>query len=346
MVAQAGRGARRRARWPRARRLVSGERWQWGGEDAMTESGVSGGRGVVSGQAVVDFSHLTSEEELAAVSRIEGVAAVIVPESLAGAYAAIPSQDVAATVYVPDGLNARVHIGPLMVGGDGLGAAEDVLVVVGMLAITSPVTGAVPRRISVVGSVLAPQGSESLLGPALGGGVGSVTYYRYAEGQDLKVLTGQVKLSGTILANPAGQPDDILLAAGQVVVTGPVTSVGYAQVMVAGQLVAPAASRDVLEPRIQAQGQSGWYRSDDPRIIVEDTCLGPDFFRLLDHPVSLVVMADLSIAPGVTETMLLEKVTDIILLGDITAPGDLVPVLQVLAADAFGTIRADDGPGS
>lgn len=49
----------------------------------MTESGPSGDRGVVSGQAVVDFSHLTSAEELAAISRIESVAAVVVPESLA-----------------------------------------------------------------------------------------------------------------------------------------------------------------------------------------------------------------------------------------------------------------------
>lgn len=312
----------------------------------MTESGPAGARGVVSGEAVLDFTHLTSAEELAAISRIEGVAAVLVPESLAGAYAAIPTEDVAATVYVPDGDNVRVHVGPLIVGGDGLGAAEDVLVVVGLLVITSPVTGVVPRRIIVVGSVLAPRGSEPALGPVLGGGVGSVAYYRYAEGQDVKVLTGQVKLSGATLANPGGQPDDLLLAAGQVIVTGPVTGVGYAQVIVNGQLVAPAAGREVLEPRMQVHGQSAWYRSDDPRIIVEDTRLGPDFFRLLDHPVSLVVLADLSIAPGVTEAMLLEKVADIVLLSDLTAPGDLVPVLQVLAADAFGTIRADDGPGS
>ena len=116
--------------------------------------------------------------------------------------------------------------------------------------------------------------------------------------------------------------------------------------IVTGQLVAPAASRDVLEPRIQAHGQSAWYRSDDPRIILEDTRLGPDFFRLLDHPVSLVVLAGLSIAPGVTEEMVLEKVADIVLLDDLTAPADLVPVLQVLAVDAFGAIRADDGQGS
>ena len=312
----------------------------------MTESGLPGDRGVVTGQGVVDFSHLTSADELAAVSRIEGAGAVVVPESLAGAYAAIPTEGVGGVVYVPDGANVRVHVGPLRVGGDGLGAAEDVLVIVGVLVITSPVTGVVPRQVSVVGSVLAPQGSESALGPLLGGGVGSVSYYRYAEGQHLKVLSGQVKLSGAILANPAGQPDDVLIAAGQVVVTGPVTSVGYAQVLVAGQLVAPAASREMLEPRIQAQGQSAWYRSDDPRIIIEDTRLGPDFFRLLDHPVSLVVLADLSITPGVTEAAVLEKVADIVLLGDLTAPGDLVPVLQVLAVDAFGAIRADDGPGS
>ena len=312
----------------------------------MTESGPSGDRGVVSGQAVLDLSHLTSAEELAAISRIEGVAAVIVPESLAAAYAAIPSEGVAATVYVPAGANARMHVGPLIVGGDGLGAAEDVLVIVGLLVITSPVTGAVPRRITVVGAILAPQGSEPALGPALAGGVGSVTYYRYTEGQDIKVLTGQVKLSGAILANPDGQPDDILLAAGQVLMTGPVTRVGYGRVIVTGQLVAPAASRDVLEPRIQAHGQSAWYRSDDPRIILEDTRLGPDFFRLLDHPVSLVVLAGLSIAPGVTEEMVLEKVADIVLLDDLTAPADLVPVLQVLAVDAFGAIRADDGQGS
>jgi hypothetical protein len=271
---------------------------------------------------------------------------VIVPQSLAGAYAAIPTASVGGTVYVPDGANVRAHVGQLTVGGDGLGAAEDVLVVVGMLVITSPVTGVVPRQVSVVGQILAPRGSESALSPALNGVVGSVTYYRYAEGQDIKVLSGQVKLSGTILANPAGQPDDLLLAAGQVIVTGPVTTVGYAQVIISGQFVAPAASREVLEPRLEAQGQSAWYRGDDPRILTEDTSFGPDFFRLLDHPVSLVVLADLSLTAGITETMLREKVTDITLLGDITAPADVVPVLQVLATESHGTIRADDGPGS
>ena len=299
---------------------------------------------VVSGQAVADFSHLTAPEQLAAIGRIENVALVIVPESLAGAYAAIPSSQVAATIFVPDGANVRVHTGALMVGGDGIGAADDVLIITGMLIITSPVTDPVPQRIHVVGSVLAPRGSEAALGPALAGGTGGVTYYTLADGQDIKVLSGQVRLSGAMLA--AGQGDDLLIAAGQVVITGVVTTVGYRQVIIAGQLAAPAASRDVIEPRAQVQGQAAWYQGDDPRVFHDDTSLGPDFFRLLDHPVSLVVLGDLTITAGVTEAMMRDKITGICVFGDATAPPRLVGVLQALTTDAFGAIRAGDGPGS
>jgi len=305
----------------------------------------AGGR-VISGEAVADFSHLTSKGDMAAIGRIEKVGTVIVPKSLAAEYARIPTSKVGATVFVPDGANVRIHTGSLTVSGDGLGAAEDVLVVIGMLIITSPVTGEVPRQVAVVGLVLAPRGSEAALGRVLGGGAGSVGYYKYTEGQDFKVFSGQVKLSGAMLANPAGQADDVLIAAGQVIVTGPVTNVGYGQVVVAGQLIAPEASRELLEPRMQVTGQSAWYRAGEPRIIMEDIRVGPDFFRLLDHPVSVVLLGDMTVAPGVTEDMVREKITDIVLLGDITAPPELVAVFQVLTTEAFGDIRATDGPGS
>jgi hypothetical protein len=204
----------------------------------------------------------------------------------------------------------------------------------------------VPQRIHVVGSVLAPRGSEAALGPVLAGGTGGVSYYTPADGQDIKVLSGQVRLSGAMLANPAGQADDMLIAAGQVVITGEVTTVGYRQVIIAGQLAAPAASRDVIEPRAQVQGQAAWYRGEDPRVFYGDISLGPDFFRLLDHPVSLVVLGDLTITAGVTEAMMREKVTGISVFGDATAPPGLVGALQALTTDAFGDIRADDGPRS
>jgi len=312
----------------------------------MNENEPASDRVVLSDQPVADFSHLTAPEQLAAIGRIENVALVIVPESLAAAYAAIPSSHVAATIYVPDGANVRVHTGALVVGGDGIGAPGDVLIITGMLIITSPVTGPVPQRIHVVGSVLAPRGSEAILGPALAGGTGGVSYYTPADGQDIKLLSGQVRLSGAMLANPAGQAGDILIAAGQVVVTGEITTVGYRQVIIAGQLAAPAASRDVIEPHAQVQGQTAWYRGDDPRVFYADTSLGPDYFRLLDHPVSLVVLGDLTITAGVTEAMMREKVTGISVFGDATAPPGLVGVLQVLTTDALGGIRASDGPGS
>jgi voltage-gated potassium channel Kch len=314
--------------------------------EAMNEYEPGNGRVVVSDQALVNFSHLTAPEQLAAISRIEDVALVIVPESLAGAYAAIPSTDVAATVYVPDGANVRVHTGAFVTGGDGLGAVDDVLILTGILVITSPITGPVPQRIHMVGSVYAPRGSEAALGPALASCTGTVSYYNLADDQDVKVLTGQATLSGATLANPAGQASDVLIAAGQLVITSEVTTIGYRQLLIAGQLAAPAASRDVIEPRVQVQGQVGWYRGDVPRVFYDDTNLGPDFFRLLDQPVSLIVLGDLTIAAGLTEALLREKVAGISVFGDVTAPPELVGVLQALTTDAFGAIRADDGSGS
>lgn len=300
---------------------------------------------VIRDQPVLDLSHLTSPEQLAAIRGIEDVALVVVPESLAGAYAAIPVSDVASTIYVPANANVRVHTGSLAVGGDGIGGADDVLIVIGMLVITSQVASPLPQRIHVVGSVYAPRGSEPLLGQALAGGTGAVSYYQHADGQDIKVLTGQVKLSGTMLANPAGTPDDMLLVAGQVAVTGEVTTVGYRHVIMAGQVAAPDASRDQIEPASQIQGQVGWY-AGEPRVFFNDTHLNADFFRLLDHRVGLVVFGDLTIAPGVTETMLREKVAGITIFGSVTAPPELVGAVQVLATDVFGDIAASDEPGS
>ncbi len=310
---------------------------------AMNEYEPGNGRTVLRDQSVVDFSHLTAPEQLASISRIEDVALVIVPESLAGAYAAIPSADIASTVYVPDGSSVRVHTGVLETVGDGLGAEDDVLIVTGMLIITTPVTGPVPKRIHVVGSVFAPRGSQAALGPALASGTGTVTYYAWADDQDINVMTGQTTLSGAMLDNPAGQAGDVLILAGQAVIIGEITAMGYRQLVMAGQLAAPAAGRDLIEPYLRVQGQSAWYRGDDPRAFYDDASLGPDFFRLLDRPVSLIAFGDLAIEAGVTEAMMAEKVTSISAFGDVTGPSELVGMLQVLGTDVFGSIRAADG---
>jgi hypothetical protein len=301
-------------------------------------------KGVLSDQGALDLSHLRVPEDVAAITRIEDVGMVVVRESLASAFALVSSHDVGATVYVPDDADVRVHTGTLVVGGDGLGAANDVLVVMGLLVITSPVTGVVPRRIHVMGTVVAPKGSESALGPVLGSVIGSVGYYRHSENVEVKVLSGQVKLSGATLANPTGTPDDLLLAAGQVVMTGSVGKIGYARVIVVGQLIAPASTQDVLEPYLDLHGQAAWHKAAAPWIVMDDIEVGTDFFRLLDEPVSAIVFGDLTISPGVTEDVVREKIVDLIVFGDIVAPAEVVPVLQVRATDIYGSIRSAGGP--
>ncbi len=79
-----------------------------------------------------------------------------------------------------------------------------------MLIVTSPVARVTYRQVIVIGLVLAPHGSESALGAGLTRVTGSLDYYPYVEGQEVKVSTGQLRASGEVLANPTGGPDDIL----------------------------------------------------------------------------------------------------------------------------------------
>jgi hypothetical protein len=301
---------------------------------------------VLRDQPIVNLSHLTSPDQLAAIGRIEDVALVIVPQSLAAAYLAIPASDVAATIYVPDGAKVRTHTGTMAVPGDGIGGGDDVLIVTGALLITSPITGSLPREIHVTGSVLAPRGSETALGPVLAGVTGSISYYRYVDGQDIKVLSGEVKLSGAMLENRAGRPDDILLAVGEVIVTGQVSAVGYGLVLITGEVAAPEASREVIESRLQVQGELAWYPGNNLRAFHGRASLGAGFFRQLDEPVTVLAFGPLAILPDVTESLLREKVRSFTLFGPTTAPAELVGVVQFLATDVFGTIEASDGPGS
>jgi len=326
---------------------VTSEKMTGKGEQAVTSENETAPV-VIRDQPVLDLTHLTEPEQLAAIGKIVNVALVLVPAALAAAYVAIPLEHVAQTVYIPGGGNARVHTGTLEVGGDGLGDENDVLVVVGLLLITSPVTGAIPRHIYVTGSVLAPRGSEQALGKSLAGGTGAVTYYPYVEGQQLRMFSGQAKLTSAVLANINGSPDDLLLAAGQVLVTGEVTTVGFRTALVAGQFIAPESSRDVLEPAIQVTGQTAWYQGTKPKVFNDDTTLSRDFFRLLREPVSVIVLGDLTIAAGVTEEMLFGKLTGLTVLGDVIAPAPLLGAVQVIA-EVFGSTvtpeTADGGAG-
>jgi hypothetical protein len=298
--------------------------------------------GVIEDVALLDLTAMTSAEDLAGITRLHDVAMVLVPESLMAALTAIPMDDVAAVIPVPDGVEVRTHTGALVMGGEALaapGTEDAALVVTGTLVLTSPVPTVAYRQVVVVGLVLAPHGSESALGAGLTRVTGSVDYYPYAEGQEVTVSTGQLQAGGELLANPAGGPDDILVVAGQLIVTGPVAEVGYRRVVVAGQLLAPRDSQPVLGPATVVKGQLLWY-SGRPRFFLGRERFGRSFFELLDEPLAMALVGRFELDPDVPAELLRAKVADITLVGKLVAPRPLVGVLQFLTTEKLGAIVA------
>ncbi len=136
-----------------------------------------------------------------------------------------------------------------------------------MLIVTSPVARVTYRQVIVIGLVLAPHGSESALGAGLTRVTGSLDYYPYVEGQEVKVSTGQLRASGEVLANPTGGPDDILVVAGQLIVTGPVAKVGYRRVVGGRPGARPPGQPAGARARRHREGQLVWY-TRQPRFLV------------------------------------------------------------------------------
>jgi hypothetical protein len=296
--------------------------------------------GEVTDVALLDLTSLTSAEDLAGITRISDVAMVLVPESLMPAVVGIPMDDVAMVVPVPGGVEVRVHTGAMVMGGEALAGPEvkdSILIVTGTLILTSPVPRVAYRQIIVIGLVLAPHGSEAALGAGLTRVTGSVDYYPYAEGQEIKVSTGQLRADGGVLANPSGGPDDLLVVAGQLIVTGPVAEVGYRRILVAGQMLAPRDSQAVLGPVTVVKGQLAWY-SGQPRFFVGKERFGRSFFELLDRPLTLVLVGSFELDPDVPPELLRDKVEEITLVGKLTAPSRLVGVLQLLTTEKVGSI--------
>jgi hypothetical protein len=305
--------------------------------------------GVIRDVAMLDLTPLTSAEDLAGITRLEDVAIVLAPESLMSAVVAIPMDDVAMVVPVPDGVQVHNHTGALVMGGAALAGPEAenaILVVTGTLVLTSPVPKVAYRQVIVMGLVLAPHGSESALGAGLTRVTGSVDFYHSAERQEVKVSTGQLRADGEFLANPTGGPDDVLVVAGQLIVTGTVAKVGYRRVIVAGQLLAPRDAQAVLGPALVVKGQLAWY-TGQPRIFVGKETFGRSFFELLDRPASLALLGRFDIDPDVPPELLRAKIQDITLVGKLVAPRPLVGALQLLTTEKVGTITVaedDHGP--
>ncbi len=305
--------------------------------------------GAVENVPVLDLMHTTWAEELTSIERITNVGAVLVPDHLAHLLSSVTMENVGAVIPVPAGAHTRVHTGVVMIGGDGLAEEccdKDVLVVTGGLIVTSPVSRVAYREVIVTGLVLGPRGSESVLGAGLTRVTGSVGYYRYVEGQEFTQVAGQSSMSGASLANARGTPDDVLVVAGQLTITSPVKEVGYQRIYYGGQLYLPRVSEDVLIPALSGSGQVVWYGGTNPRFFGGSETFGRGFFELLDGPTALVLSGVVRIAGDVDADLLRRKVSEITLVGHLSAPRELIPVLQVLTVQNYGELSVAAGDSS
>jgi hypothetical protein len=252
---------------------------------------------------------------------------------------------VATTVPVADGQRARVMTGQILLSGEALAAAgdhgQDILIVAGQLVITSPVTSVGYNDVVVLGQAVAPMGSDAALGAALTRLSGQVVYYPHVEGAATRLMSGNT-ISGEALANTAGQPSDMLLATGQLVVTSPITTLGFQQLVTIGHLVLPPDVPADLLGRMQSVGGQVVSWSATPRVFDGKDHFSAGFFELFDQPITLVLDGSFSFDEDVAPPTLRRAVAAIVLDGKIRAPRQLVPMLQVLCIARDGKIESFD----
>jgi hypothetical protein len=161
-----------------------------------------------------------------------------------------------------------------------------------------------------------------------------------ATGANLKLLIGQIKLTGEALA--AAKEDEIWIIAGQAHITTSVENFTGRELQIYGHVFAPRGSEAALAGAItKMQGQIN-YVPAEARLLMGDESWGREFFELLPKPSAFFIMGHLSIEGDVTVDLLKEKVTEIALVGHIEAPKSLVPLLQVLTVENLGQISAKE----
>lgn len=166
--------------------------------------------------------------------------------------------------------------------------------------------------------------------------VGQVVYI--PDGKKVVVRAGMTQLSGDVLENRNGDPNDIMVLIGQTEITSVPVRVGY-ELIVIGMLVAPEAARDRITPAMRnVAGQTLFYRGSGLRMFLSEVSLDREYFDFLPEQNALAVIGEVTIESDVTKEALQQKVSDIIVLGEIRIPRHLRSLVQALARVQFGSI--------
>ena len=199
-------------------------------------------------------------------------------------------------------------------------------------------------RLEAVGAILVP---EPLLARLLTIPMERVgTVVPVPAGDNVRVVTGQMRTTGDALANVGGDPGDILFVVGQLLLSTPVQTVGYAKLVVTGQVLAPYGSEAALTSGITRLLGQVVYHAPNARIMFGQEQVTADFFALLAEATQLVIVGTLRLEDDVTADLLRARVQSIILFGTLIGPRPLIPMLQFLTTEKFGAILAADDVAS
>ena len=296
--------------------------------------------------AVLDLTGANAAEALNGITRLVNVATILASESLLPRLSSIPMERVATVVPIPEGSRVRLLSGQLVLSGEALanpnGDPDEVLVIAGQVVVTSPIERVGYKHLIVMGQLLAPVGSETGLGAGLTRMGGQVQFYPYSPGASVRVLTGTVRHTPAELANPAGQPSDILLVVGQLLITEIPEQVGYRFISAVGQVLAPRGSESILAGHLQPLVGQVVYYTAPPRIFDGRETFYGAYFELLDEPITLVLDGTFTFEEDIPLDVFKQKVAGIVFDGKLIAPRRLVPMLQALTLARDGTIIASD----
>lgn len=156
-------------------------------------------------------------------------------------------------------------------------------------------------------------------------------------GDNVNVMTGQVKLTGEMLAG--GNPEATLVLVGQFQIEGVVSSIGYKELRVYGQLFATRGSEGAIGAKMTQFSGQIHYLPSNARTVKGNTSISQAYLDLLPEPIAFVVMGSLNFEDDVTVETLKAKVTEIVLMGNITASKALIPLVQVLTKEQMGDIH-------
>jgi len=197
--------------------------------------------------------------------------------------------------------------------------------------------------INNVGVILVPESLAAELMDIPMNNTGSIIPIPEGANVRVAVHTGKLKMTGEALANPGGNAEDIdiLVLTGKLLITTPVEKVGYKELIVTGKVLAPRGSETALATGLTRLTGQVVYYPPGARFFMDEVRLGRDFFELLEEPIAMVIMDECVIESGVSVDLLRDKVSEIVLLGEVTAPGELVGILQVLTIENYGEILSE-----